>query len=121
MGCLNHHFIQWLVYLRSLLQKVRRPYDVYHDTNVKETVKCRPVLERFAVGVNVLLVEWPDHPTLKQVCISGMDFTLLTLFGFSILILTLRGVRVFLCSIFGGYILNLMYMQILNDFSTFGV
>ncbi|XP_077869169.1 midasin [Saccoglossus kowalevskii] len=43
-----------------------KPFDIYHDPCVEESVQCRQVLEKIVVRVNELLAEWPDHPTLKQ-------------------------------------------------------
>ncbi|CAH1798601.1 unnamed protein product [Owenia fusiformis] len=50
----------------SLKSVKSKPYDIYHDSNVPEVILCQPILEEFSTAVNKLLVEWPDHPTLKQ-------------------------------------------------------
>ncbi|XP_056015325.1 midasin-like isoform X2 [Ostrea edulis] len=42
-------------------------YDVYHDPNLSEVIKCVPVLHRLMDRVRELREEWPDHPTLTQV------------------------------------------------------
>lgn len=42
-------------------------YDIYHDSNLKETAKVVPILLRFKTRLEQLLVEWPEHPTLAQV------------------------------------------------------
>jgi len=42
------------------------PYDIYHDANVEEAVKCRPLLEKLVVRVRELLNDWPEYPTLVQ-------------------------------------------------------
>ncbi|XP_014672453.1 PREDICTED: midasin-like [Priapulus caudatus] len=47
------------------LRKDSRPFDIYHDPNVCETVKCRPLLDNMAKRVKELLGDWPDHPVLK--------------------------------------------------------
>eukprot|EP00057_Strongylocentrotus_purpuratus_P015788 XP_011670262.1 PREDICTED: midasin [Strongylocentrotus purpuratus] len=43
-----------------------KPYDIYHDPNIPESIRCKPVLDGFMERIKGLLVEWPDHPTLKQ-------------------------------------------------------
>ncbi|XP_053396218.1 midasin-like isoform X2 [Mercenaria mercenaria] len=43
-------------------------YDIYHDTNVPEVIQCLPVINCLRVRVTELQQEWPDHPTLKQLC-----------------------------------------------------
>ena len=49
------------VYHRSKL------YDIFHDENVEEVTKVRPVLEEFDKRLDELLSEWPEHPTLAKV------------------------------------------------------
>lgn len=49
-----------------MFKALQKPHDVYHDPNVAEVSQCRPLLETFLQRVRELLVEWPDHPTLKQ-------------------------------------------------------
>lgn len=44
-----------------------KPYDIYHDPNISEAGKCRPLLEDLAKRVDELLNEWPGHPSLKVV------------------------------------------------------
>lgn len=49
------------------------PFNIYHDSNIQEVVKVKPVLEHFIARVHELLVEWPQHPNLLQVnslCLS---------------------------------------------------
>ena len=49
------------------------PFNIYHDSNIKEVVKVKPVLEDFSARVHELLAEWPRHPNLLQVnrlCLS---------------------------------------------------
>ena len=46
----------------------RTVYDIYHDPNVPEVIQCLPILDNLMFRVGQLLDEWPDHPTLKQVC-----------------------------------------------------
>ena len=53
---------------------ITKPFDIYHDANVSEAVQGRPVLERLRARIGELLAEWPDHPTLKQVC-SNKQFS----------------------------------------------
>nr|XP_054753628.1 midasin-like [Lytechinus pictus] len=43
-----------------------KPYDIYHDPNIPETIRCKPVLDDFMERIKGLLAEWPEHPTLKQ-------------------------------------------------------
>lgn len=43
------------------------PFNIYHDSNIKEVVKVKPVLEDFRARVHELLAEWPRHPNLLQV------------------------------------------------------
>ena len=43
-------------------------YDIYHDGNVPEVIQCCPVIHGLRSRVRELQEEWPDHPTLKQVC-----------------------------------------------------
>ncbi|XP_074663211.1 midasin-like [Tubulanus polymorphus] len=45
----------------------QKPYDVYHDPNIAEVVQCRPLLYLLNSRVQELLLEWPDHPALKQI------------------------------------------------------
>ena len=54
-------------YLQNFSNK---PYDVYYDPNIKEVVQCRPILKRLVKRCNELFLQWPDHPTLKQVFID---------------------------------------------------
>ena len=42
--------------------------DFYHDSNVNEATQCIALLQAILSRVEELLVEWPDHPTLKLVC-----------------------------------------------------
>ena len=44
-----------------------KPFDIYHDPNIQEVVKVKPVLVDFMARVHELLAEWPRHPTLLQV------------------------------------------------------
>ncbi|XP_046844513.1 midasin-like isoform X2 [Xenia sp. Carnegie-2017] len=59
---IKHHFMS------SLFEKRGEEYDIYHDSNLKETVKVVPILLRFKTRLEQLLVEWPEHPTLAQLC-----------------------------------------------------
>jgi len=43
------------------------PFNIYHDSNIQEVVKVKPVLEDFRARVDELLAEWPRHPNLLQV------------------------------------------------------
>lgn len=43
------------------------PFNVYHDSNIQELVKVKPVLQEFMARVQELLAEWPRHPCLLQV------------------------------------------------------
>ncbi|XP_046863857.1 midasin-like [Xenia sp. Carnegie-2017] len=54
-------------FMSSLFEKRGEEYDIYHDSNLKETVKVVPILLRFKTRLEQLLVEWPEHPTLAQV------------------------------------------------------
>jgi len=47
----------------------RKQFDIYHDANVSEAVLCRPVLNGLVQKVSELLLAFPNHPTLMQVCI----------------------------------------------------
>lgn len=42
-------------------------FDIYHDCNIEEVVRVKPVLQDFMARVQELLAEWPRHPTLLQV------------------------------------------------------
>ena len=42
-------------------------FNIYHDSNIQEVVKVKPVLQDFMARVQGLLAEWPRHPTLLQV------------------------------------------------------
>lgn len=44
-------------------------FDFYRDGFVKEVEQCFPVLMNLAERVKELLVEWSEHPALKQVSI----------------------------------------------------
>ncbi|XP_015771488.1 PREDICTED: midasin-like [Acropora digitifera] len=46
-----------------------RPFNIYHDSNIQEAVKVKPVLQGFAARVQELLVEWPRHPNLVQLTV----------------------------------------------------
>ena len=49
------------------------PFNIYHDSNIQEVVKVKPVLEHLMARVHELLAEWPRHPNLLQVnrlCLS---------------------------------------------------
>ena len=43
------------------------PFSIYHDSNIPELVKVKPVLQEFMTRVQELLAEWPRHPCLLQV------------------------------------------------------
>lgn len=43
------------------------PFNIYHDSNIQEVVKVKPVLKDLMARVHELLAEWPRHPTLLQV------------------------------------------------------
>lgn len=38
------------------------------DPNILEVIQCQPILQQVMIRVAELQKEWPDHPTLKQVC-----------------------------------------------------
>lgn len=42
------------------------PFNIYHDSNIQEVVKVKPILQDFIARVQGLLAEWPRHPTLLQ-------------------------------------------------------
>jgi hypothetical protein len=44
-----------------------KPYDFNRDANLTEALRVIPVLESLTKRCDVLLEEWPDHATLKQV------------------------------------------------------
>ncbi|XP_068698835.1 midasin-like [Montipora foliosa] len=46
-----------------------RQLDVYHDSNVQEVMKVKPVLKDFMARVQELLAEWPEHPFLLQLVV----------------------------------------------------
>ena len=50
-----------------LLQDWCPVYDFYHDPNVNETIRIRPVLQGLMGRLKELLAEWPGHPTLSEV------------------------------------------------------
>ncbi|KAL4232858.1 AAA ATPase midasin [Mactra antiquata] len=43
-------------------------YDIYHDSYIPQVIQCLPVLSTLRNRVQELQQEWPDHPTLKQIC-----------------------------------------------------
>ena len=51
---------------RSVVSAVT-PFNIYHDSNIQEVVKVKPILEHFMARVQEVLVEWPQHPNLLQV------------------------------------------------------
>jgi len=51
----------------------RKQFNIYHDPNVSEAVLSRPVLNGLVQKVSELLLAFPDHPTLMQVCIVAND------------------------------------------------
>jgi len=51
----------------------QKQFNIYHDPNVSEAVRCRPVLSGLVQKVSELLSTFPDHPTLVQVCIISYD------------------------------------------------
>ena len=42
-------------------------YDIYQDPNPQEALKIRPLLQPVHERVNELLLQWPDHPSLKMI------------------------------------------------------
>ena len=68
---LTSHKLQQQIHTDSngsvMATETGRCYDIYHDPNLPEVMKCPPVLEGLVAKVTELLKEWPDHPTLKQV------------------------------------------------------
>ncbi|KAK2570712.1 Midasin [Acropora cervicornis] len=46
-----------------------RPFNIYHDSNIQEAVKVKPVLQDFSARVQELLAEWPRHPNLVQLMV----------------------------------------------------
>ncbi len=79
-GCsIDKHLLQGHELVSAILQQSVRqdetirvsngdiPYDIYQHSNVPEVIQCRPLLEELNKQVQELLLEWPDHPTLKQV------------------------------------------------------
>ena len=42
-------------------------FNIYHDSNIEEVVRVKPVLQDFMARIQELLAEWPRHPTLLQV------------------------------------------------------
>lgn len=51
----------------------KKQFNIYHDPNVSEAVLCRPVLNGLVEKVSELLLAFPKHPTLMQVCIVSHD------------------------------------------------
>jgi len=49
----------------------QKQFNIYHDPSVSEAVLCRPVLNGLVQKVSELLLSFPDHPTLVQVCIHS--------------------------------------------------
>ncbi|XP_046422100.1 midasin [Neodiprion fabricii] len=47
--------------------KNSKSYDFYKDSNVKEAKECLPILEHIVDRVRSLLIEWPEHPSLKAI------------------------------------------------------
>ena len=56
---------QEMLYQKGLSDK--KPFDIYHDSNIQEVVRVKPILADFAARVHELLAEWPRHPALMQV------------------------------------------------------
>jgi len=52
----------------------RKQFDIYNDPNVSEAVLCRPVLSELVQKVSQLLLTFPNHPTLMQVCIIIINY-----------------------------------------------
>ncbi|XP_076077814.1 midasin-like isoform X3 [Mytilus galloprovincialis] len=50
---------------------ITEDYDIYYDSNVSEAVKCLPVIDKLVHKVQELQIEWPGHPTLKQLVMIG--------------------------------------------------
>ncbi|XP_074625737.1 midasin-like [Acropora palmata] len=46
-----------------------RPFNIYHDSNIQEAVKVKPVLQDFSARVQELLAEWPRNPNLVQLMV----------------------------------------------------
>ena len=72
IACLPHaqseHILitqQEKLYQKGLSDK--KPFDIYHDSNIQEVVRVKPILADFAARVHELLAEWPRHPALMQV------------------------------------------------------
>ncbi|XP_015604930.1 midasin [Cephus cinctus] len=51
----------------NIQMKQRKSYDFYKDSNVEESNQCLLLLERIINRVDELLLEWPEHPTLKSI------------------------------------------------------
>ena len=56
---------QEMLYQKGLSDK--KPFDIYHDSNIQEVVRVKLILADFAARVHELLAEWPRHPALMQV------------------------------------------------------
>ena len=56
---------QGMLYQKGLSDK--KPFDIYHDSNIQEVVRVKPILADFAARVHELLAKWPRHPALMQV------------------------------------------------------
>ncbi|XP_028395044.1 midasin-like isoform X2 [Dendronephthya gigantea] len=51
-----------------LFHRKSEEYDIYHDSNFKEIIQVLPILKSFKSRLKQLLEEWPEHPTLVQLC-----------------------------------------------------
>ncbi|KAK0095768.1 hypothetical protein PV326_007436 [Microctonus aethiopoides] len=44
-----------------------KPYDFYNSSNIDKVKQCLPTLEKLLDKIEMFLVEWPEHPTLKSI------------------------------------------------------
>jgi len=44
-----------------------KQYDIYHNTNIPEVIKIKPVMTSFKIRLDELLAEWPGNPLFLQV------------------------------------------------------
>ena len=52
---------------RSVFNVLFRPANIYKESAVYEVKRSLPVITELRTRIEELLLEWPDHPGLKQV------------------------------------------------------
>lgn len=60
-------FVYYFLCFRSVFHFIFRPTNIYNEPAVYEVQRALPVITELRTRIEELLLEWPDHPGLKQV------------------------------------------------------